>query len=179
LTVYVSIIVVLAFALLIVFYPRDGKVDKEQIRTKTLKEVIWVQTILLALWAGCMIWGEVRLTKGVEYDISECSFSEGAVMGDNTAILGENQTVQCKTGNVYTGNYLVTIHAEGISEEDICIGYYYNEDIAVPFTVVESNEDYIQVTFALDSFLDYIQVGVTNTQNHDIVFHSIVFGETK
>lgn len=176
--VYGSIIFVLAFALLWVYRP--PKEDKlTDISSKTIKIAKWIQLMLLALWVGLTIWGVVRLTEGERYDYSKCSVSENVVVTENTAELSLGDSIIFKSGSMYSGNYELFIEAKGLSEDNVYISYYYNEEIPIDFSIISYDGEKMVIRFMLDDFKDYVNFGVTNSTPGNVEFTSFTIREVR
>ena len=174
--VYGSIILVFAFALLVIYRPKKNENEKT-ISTKPLKIAAWVQLVVLIFWVSMLIWGEVRLTKGETYTIYDCSYTEGIVIDRDTASIKKNETIDYRSNYMYKGMYELIVDATNMDSDSLAISYYYNEDIPIEYEIVEQTEEYMKVKFYLEEFRDFINIKITNSGKDDILFTSYTISE--
>jgi hypothetical protein len=176
----VSIIVVLSFTLLILYWPsKTQSAAQTEWSAKPLVTAAWVQMILLFFWCICLVWGELRLTNGVYYTYQQVSATENVLAGESNAVIGSSGSVYYQVTSVSKGKYVLTVNAENIDVEDITISYYYNETIPIAYTLLEEEVRTIKVQFETDQYLDYITLAVNNDSEDEIYFESFVLSEVR
>jgi hypothetical protein len=178
--VYVSIIVVLSVTLLILYWPsKPQSAAQTEWSSKPLKVAAWVQLVLLFFWCICLVWGEVRQTKGITYTYQQVSAMENVSAGDGNIVIGNGGSVYYAVTSVSEGKYVLTVNAENIDVEDIAISYYYNENISIAYQLLEQTDETIKVKFETDQYLDYITLTVNNDSEEEIYFESFVLSEVR
>lgn len=176
-SVYISIIVVLSFTLLIRFIPR--KEMHKEFATKPLKIALWVQLIILFIWCGLSLSEEIRLTKGIKYDIEELTFSEDVVVEAGAASLNPGDVQDMSYISLPAGGYRLMIMGDDITADCIDVQYDYNGVVPIKFNVVDEGDNFIQIEFKLESYVETLRFTVTNRTNKTIPFYGYRLNELK
>jgi hypothetical protein len=178
--VYVSIIVVLSVTLLILYWPsKPQSAAQTEWSSKPLKAAVWVQIVLLFFWCICMLWGEIRLTKGVAYTYQQVSAMENVSAGDGNIVIGSGGAVYYKVASVNPGFYILTVNAENIEAENVDLSYDYNGTIPISYEILEQTDETIKVQFETEQYLDYVTLAVNNDSESEIYFESFVLSEMR
>ncbi len=170
-TIYVSVIVVCAAALLVLYFPKAKEKAKE-LDTKAIKIAVWVSVILLALWTGLTFAEQLRISKGWEYSISDMEIPENVQIEENAVVLQNGDTIYGPYTTLEAGSYRLTVYGDHLQADQLQIYYYHIEDHSIEYTVIEQGEDYLTVEFTLNEYLENVEFRISNQADEPVTVHS-------